>query len=43
MLDPDHATYQRGWVSDLFFQVPAKPPTTDWNVFLLRADYSHAP
>jgi uncharacterized damage-inducible protein DinB len=32
----NHATYHRGWVSDLFFQVPAKPPTTDWNVFLLR-------
>jgi uncharacterized damage-inducible protein DinB len=31
----NHATYHRGWVSDLFFQVPAKPPTTDWNVFLL--------
>lgn len=30
----NHATYHRGWVSDLFFQVPAKPPTTDWNVFL---------
>lgn len=33
----NHATYHRGWVSDLFFQVPAKPPTTDWNVFLLTA------
>lgn len=33
----NHASYHRGWVSDLFFQVPAKPPTTDWNVFLLRA------
>lgn len=33
----NHATYHRGWVSDLFFQVPAKPPTTDWNVFLLSA------
>lgn len=32
----NHSTYHRGWVSDLFFQVPAKPPTTDWNVFLLR-------
>ncbi|TLY60928.1 MAG: damage-inducible protein DinB [Gammaproteobacteria bacterium] len=30
----NHATYHRGWVSDLFFQVPATPPTTDWNVFL---------
>lgn len=33
----NHATYHRGWVSDLFFQVPAKPPTTDWNVYLLAA------
>lgn len=33
----NHASYHRGWVSDLFFQVPAKPPDTDWNVFLLRA------
>jgi uncharacterized damage-inducible protein DinB len=32
----NHATYHRGWVSDLFLQIPAKPPTTDWNVFLLR-------
>jgi uncharacterized damage-inducible protein DinB len=31
----NHATYHRGFVSDLFFQVPAKLPTTDWNVFLL--------
>ena len=30
----NHATYHRGFVSDLFYQVPAKPPTTDWNVFL---------
>jgi len=33
----NHATYHRGWVSDLFFQIPAKPPTTDWNVFLSDA------
>jgi uncharacterized damage-inducible protein DinB len=30
----NHATYHRGWVSDLFFQVPGKPPTTDLCVFL---------
>jgi uncharacterized damage-inducible protein DinB len=29
----NHATYHRGWVSDLFFQIPAKPPTTDFCVF----------
>ena len=33
----NHATYHRGWVSDLFFQIPAKPPTTDWNVFVQAA------
>jgi len=33
----NHATYHRGWVSDLFFQIPAKPPTTDWNVFVSAA------
>jgi uncharacterized damage-inducible protein DinB len=32
----NHATFHRGCVSDLFFRVPAKLPTTDWNVFLLR-------
>jgi uncharacterized damage-inducible protein DinB len=30
----DHATYHRGWVADLFFQVPARSPTTDLPVFL---------
>jgi uncharacterized damage-inducible protein DinB len=29
----NHATYHRGWVSDLFYQIPAKPPTTDLCVF----------
>ena len=33
----NHATYHRGWVSDLFYQVPAKPPTTDLCVFLCDA------
>jgi len=30
----NHTTYHRGWVADLFFQVPARPPTTDFPVFL---------
>jgi len=30
----NHATYHRGWVADLFFQVPARNPTTDLPVFL---------
>jgi uncharacterized damage-inducible protein DinB len=29
----NHATYHRGWISDLFFQTPDKPPTTDLCVF----------
>lgn len=30
----NHCTYHRGWVSDLFFQVPARPPTIDLPVYL---------
>ncbi len=30
----NHTTYHRGFVADLFYQVPAKPPTTDLTVFL---------
>ena len=30
----NHATYHRGWVADMFFQVPARNPTTDLPVFL---------
>lgn len=30
----NHATYHRGWVADLFFQVPAVNPATDLPVFL---------
>jgi uncharacterized damage-inducible protein DinB len=30
----NHATYHRGWIAEMFFQVPAKNPTTDLPVFL---------
>jgi uncharacterized damage-inducible protein DinB len=30
----NHASYHRGWVCEMFFEVPAKPPTTDLPVFL---------
>ncbi len=30
----NHTTYHRGFVADLFYQIPAKPPTTDLPVFL---------
>ena len=32
----NHATYHRGWVAEMFFQVPARNPTTDLPVFLSR-------
>ncbi len=30
----NHTTYHRGYVADMFYQVPARPPTTDLPVFL---------
>ena len=30
----NHTSYHRGFVGDLFYQVPARPPTTDLPVFL---------
>ena len=30
----NHATYHRGWVAEMFFQVPARNPTTDLPVYL---------
>jgi uncharacterized damage-inducible protein DinB len=30
----NHTTYHRGFVADFFYQVPARPPTTDHTVFL---------
>lgn len=29
----NHATYHRGFIADMFYQIPAKPPTTDLPVF----------
>jgi uncharacterized damage-inducible protein DinB len=29
----NHATYHRGYVDDLFYQIPAEPPTTDLCVY----------
>jgi len=39
----NHTTYHRGFVADLFYQVPARPPTTDLTVYLRDAhgDDSH--
>jgi uncharacterized damage-inducible protein DinB len=33
----NHTTYHRGFVADLFYQVPARPPTTDLPVYLREA------
>lgn len=33
----NHATYHRGFVADMFYQVPARPPATDLPVFLRDA------
>jgi len=33
-----HTSYHRGFVADLFYQVPARPPTTDLTVYLRDAD-----
>jgi uncharacterized damage-inducible protein DinB len=33
----NHTSYHRGFAADLFYQVPAKPPTTDLTVFLRDA------
>ncbi len=30
----NHTSYHRGFAADLFYQVPARPPTTDLPVFL---------
>lgn len=33
----NHTSYHRGFAADLFFQIPARPPTTDLTVFLRDA------
>ena len=35
----NHTAYHRGFVADLFYQVPARPPTTDLPVFLRETAY----
>jgi uncharacterized damage-inducible protein DinB len=30
----NHTSYHRGWVAEMFTQIPAKPPTTDLPVYL---------
>jgi uncharacterized damage-inducible protein DinB len=33
----NHTSYHRGFAADLFYQVPARPPTTDLTVFVRDA------
>jgi uncharacterized damage-inducible protein DinB len=33
----NHTSYHRGFVADLFYDIPARPPTTDLTVFLRDA------
>lgn len=33
----NHTSYHRGFVADLFYQVPARPPTTDLPVYLRKS------
>ena len=33
-----HATYHRGYVDDMMYQIPIEPPATDLSVFLSRPD-----
>ena len=32
----NHATYHRGWIAEMFFQIPARNATTDLPVYLSR-------
>jgi uncharacterized damage-inducible protein DinB len=34
----NHTSYHRGFVADLFFQVPARPPLTDLPIFLRQSE-----
>jgi uncharacterized damage-inducible protein DinB len=33
----NHTSYHRGFVADMFYQVPVRPPVTDLTVFLRDA------
>ena len=39
----NHATYHRGWIAEMFFQVPARNPTTDLPVYLRNLGPDSAP
>ena len=37
----NHASYHRGWVVQMYFEIPAMPPVTDMPVYL--REYEPAP
>jgi uncharacterized damage-inducible protein DinB len=39
----NHTSYHRGFVADLFYQVPARAPATDLPVYLREAEPGHPP
>jgi uncharacterized damage-inducible protein DinB len=39
----NHATYHRGWVAEMFFQVPARNPATDLPVYLRELSRTDSP
>jgi uncharacterized damage-inducible protein DinB len=34
----NHGSYHRGWIAEMFYEMPRKPPATDLPVFLQPAD-----
>jgi uncharacterized damage-inducible protein DinB len=38
----NHTTYHRGFIADIFYQVPAQPPFTDLPIFLREVPQNYA-
>lgn len=36
----NHTTYHRGFLADMFYQIPVKPPATDLPIFLQNKSYN---
>ncbi len=34
----NHASYHRGWVIQMYFEIPAMPPMTDLPIYLRETD-----
>jgi len=34
----NHATYHRGWLVQMYFEIPAMPPMTDLSIYLTETD-----